>query len=107
MIIGKGKKYIRVAFENEAEIEQVVADNFELLFGSSSIFLPKAALTTLSGKGTIPDGIVIDLLREKWFIVEAERASHGTWEHIAPQVSKQITDPNHLICHPSRLCCIN
>ena len=24
------------------------------------------------------------------FVVEAERAAHGTWEHIAPQVSRQL-----------------
>jgi hypothetical protein len=33
---------------------------------------------------------VIDVEREEWFVVEAERAAHGTWEHIAPQVSRQL-----------------
>src|SRR5207249_7310405 len=30
------------------------------------------------------------LERECWNLVEAKRASHGTWEHIAPQVSRQL-----------------
>jgi hypothetical protein len=44
----------------------------------------------MGGKGSIPDAIVIDLEREEWYLVEAERAVHGTWDHIAPQVSKQL-----------------
>jgi hypothetical protein len=91
VLIGSKFKYVKVAFENEGEIEKVVTENAELLFGSYAIFLPKAKITTIGGKGTIPDGIVIDLASKNWYLVEAERASHGTWEHIAPQVSKQLT----------------
>src|SRR5262245_19117841 len=91
MLVGKGIRFVRASFENEAEIERVVQDFSELLFGSASIYLPKQKITTLGGRGTIPDGCVIDLEREQWYVVEAERASHGTWEHIAPQVAKQLT----------------
>ena len=38
----------------------------------------------------MPDGIVLDVEAEEWFIVEVERAVHGTWAHIAPQVSRQL-----------------
>ena len=38
---------------------------------------------------------MIDLEGEQWYLVEAERASHGTWEHIAPQVAKQLTALTH------------
>ena len=44
----------------------------------------------MGGKNTIPDAIVIDVQSEGWFVVEAEWAVHGTWEHIAPQVSRQL-----------------
>lgn len=44
----------------------------------------------MGGAGTIPDGFVIDVESEEWFMVEAELASHGTWQHIAPQISKQL-----------------
>lgn len=95
MLVGRGAQYVRASFESEAEIEQVVHDYAELLFGSASIYLPKTKITTLGGKGTIPDGCVIDLEGEQWYLVEAERASHGTWEHIAPQVAKQLTALTH------------
>lgn len=91
MLVGKSAQYVRASFENEAEIERVVQDYAELLFGSASIYLPKKQITTVGGKATIPDGYVIDLEGEEWYLVEAERGSHGTWEHIAPQVSKQFT----------------
>src|SRR3990167_2473245 len=91
MIIGDNKKYIKVSFENEKEIEKVVFDNFELLFGSMAILLPKRKIQTLSGVGTIPDGIIIDFQNNRWSILEAELAQHGTWEHIAPQIAKQLT----------------
>lgn len=90
MLISDNEQYVRGPFENEAEIEGVVQRFAEQLFGASIIYLPQTRIVTLGGKGTIPDAIVIDLEGEQWYLVEAERAVHGTWEHIAPQVSKQL-----------------
>ena len=92
MIFDKnGKVYSKVEFSNEDEIENIVIKNFKLLFGDYSILLEKSLISTSSGKGTIPDGIIIDFQENKWYILEVERGLHGTWEHIAPQISKQIT----------------
>ena len=90
MLVSKAEQYYKAPFESEAELEQVVRDYSEQLFGSNALFLPKAKVSTLGGTGTIPDGFVIDIESGDWYIVEAELASHGTWQHIAPQVSKQI-----------------
>jgi hypothetical protein len=90
MIVRGSDKYFRVPFSDEREIEKVVKDYAEYLFGSSILFLPKSKINTIGGTGTIPDGFVIDVESEEWFMVEAELASHGTWQHIAPQVSKQL-----------------
>jgi len=90
MLIGQSQKFLRIAFDDEAEIEKVVADNNELLFGASTVFLQQQRINTVGGKATLPDAIVIDLENNQWYIVEVERAAHGTWEHIAPQVSKQL-----------------
>jgi hypothetical protein len=92
MIFDKsGKIYSKMEFANEEEIENVVINNFKLLFGDYSILLDKNLISTNSGKGSIPDGIIIDFQENKWYILEVERGIHGTWEHIAPQISKQIT----------------
>ncbi len=38
-----------------------------------------------------PKHIVVEFETGNWYLVEAERAIHGTWEHIAPQISRQLT----------------
>ncbi len=91
LIHPSGKQYVSVAFSNEQELEDVVFSNHELLFGDLSIILPKKKISTDDGAGTIPDGIVIDLRKKKWLLLEAELAHHGVWTHIVPQISKQLT----------------
>ena len=90
MLISQDKKYIKTPFNNEAELEKVVIENFEYLFGPNSIFLPKALIKTADGAGTIPDGFAIDVEQRKWYLVEAELIHHNVWNHIAPQVTKQL-----------------
>lgn len=90
MIIIGTKKFTKTSFRNEEELENVVVENYEYLFGPNSIYLPKAKIQTNDGVGTIPDGFAIDIENKKWYIVEAELGAHGVWVHIAPQITKQI-----------------
>lgn len=90
MLINDTRQYQRAPFSNEAEIEEVVRKYADQLFGANIIYLSQARIATLGGAGTVPDAIVVDVEGEEWYLVEAERAVHGTWEHIAPQVSKQL-----------------
>ena len=90
MLIFKESQYIKVPFNDENELEQVILSNYEYLFGPNSIYLPKALIKTGDGVGTIPDGFVIDLDAKKWYLVEAELLHHSGGKHIAPQVSKQV-----------------
>ncbi|RXK48770.1 restriction system modified-DNA reader domain-containing protein [Aquirufa rosea] len=90
MLIFKDIKFIKSPFDNEAELEKVVIDNYEYLFGPDSFYLPKTLIKTSDGAGTIPDGFAIDLGQKKWYVVEAELGHHDVWNHIAKQVSKQI-----------------
>lgn len=90
MLICKDTKFIKSPFNSEAELELVIVDNFEYLFGPTSIYLPKAKIKTADGVGTIPDGFVIDIGQRKWYLVEAELMHHSVWNHIAPQVTKQL-----------------
>ena len=94
MLINETDQFIRTPFANEAEIEGVVQRYAEQLFGSSIIYLPQTRISTLGGRSTVPDAVVIDVEGKEWYIVEAERAIHGTWEHIAPQVSRQLAAVN-------------
>jgi hypothetical protein len=90
MLIHNDKKYVETAFANEEEIESVVLQNYEYLFGSSSFIIPKKMIKTSDGSGTIPDGFAIDIEKKIWYLVEVELAVHPVWGHIAPQVSKQL-----------------
>jgi hypothetical protein len=97
MLISQNKKYIKTPFNNEAELEKVIIDNYEYLFGPNSIFLPKALIKTADGAGTIPDGFAIDLEQKKWYLVEAELIHHNVWNHIAPQITKQLLASHQLM----------
>lgn len=90
MLIFKDTKFIKSPFNDEAELEQVIIDNYEYLFGPTSFYLPKKKIKTADGIGTIPDGFAIDIGQRKWYLVEAELVHHSVWNHIAPQVTKQL-----------------
>lgn len=90
MLIFKTAKFIKTPFKSEDELEQVVVSNYEYIFGPASFYLPKKLIKTGDGIGTIPDGFAIDLASKKWYLVEAELLHHNVWNHIAPQVSKQV-----------------
>ena len=42
MLLGQGITYRGVSFTDEAEIERVVQENAELLFGAYALILPQA-----------------------------------------------------------------
>jgi hypothetical protein len=90
MLIFKDSKFVKSPFNNESELEKVVIQNYEYLFGPNSFYLPKARIKTADGGGTIPDGFAIDIAEKKWYLVEAELVHHSVWNHIAPQITKQI-----------------
>lgn len=90
MLVAVSDQFSRAAFSNEAELEYVVQQYADLLFGANIIYLPQTRIATIGGRGTVPDAIVIDIENGLWYVVEAELAHHGTWEHIAPQVSRQL-----------------
>ncbi len=90
MLIFNDRRFIKSSFESENELENVLINNYEYLFGPDSFYLPKTIIHTGDGVGTIPDGFAIDLGQRQWYIVEAELGHHDVWNHIAKQVSKQI-----------------
>ena len=49
MIVSASEKYFRTPFVDEAEIEKVLRDYAEYLFGSSILFVPKLKIMTGGG----------------------------------------------------------
>lgn len=90
MIIFDNRQYVLTRFESEDELDDLVVENADHIFGPSSVYLSKSLIRTTEGTGTIPDGYAIDLEKRQWYLVEAEISQHSVWSHIAPQVAKQI-----------------
>jgi hypothetical protein len=90
MLLLDQRRFIKAPFTNEAELESVVLENYEYIFGPDSILLLKKLIHSADGAGTIPDAFALDLQQKIWYIVEAELLAHGVWAHIAPQIAKQL-----------------
>jgi hypothetical protein len=90
MLVGNKRQYVKVGFDNEDELESIVEKNHDILFGPYSIYISQHSIKTPGGTGTVPDAVVINLANNQWFNVEVELGHHGTWQHIAPQVSRQL-----------------
>jgi hypothetical protein len=90
LIILGSKRFSEAPFKNENELEMLVASNYEIVFGNHSLYLPQKSISTPGQVESIPDALVIDLQGNVWYIVEAELAKHGTWNHIVPQISREI-----------------
>lgn len=93
MLLIDGVRYQEWTPPNEDELEQMVKEHAQEIFGDSSIYLDiRCKLTSRAGVGSIPDGYVIVLSSpQQWHIVEVELSSHQLYEHIVPQVSKFIS----------------
>ncbi len=98
MLIIDGVKYESWNPPNEDEFERIVKEHTKDIFSTDSIYLDiKQKLKSLSGIGSIPDGLAI-ILGEKpeWHIVEYELATHDVYGHIVSQVSKFINGLKNL-----------
>jgi len=90
MLLIDGVKYEEWEISNEDELEQMVIEHAQEIFGKNSIYFDrKQRLKSLAGVGSIPDGLVVafgDV--PQWHIVEVELSSHDPYAHIVPQVDK-------------------
>jgi hypothetical protein len=57
MLVNDTDQFLKTNFENEAEIERVVQQYAQQLFGGSIIYLPQTRLSTVGGRGSIPDAL--------------------------------------------------
>jgi len=88
ILLKDGIKYLPYKYKDENELERMVVEHSEVMFGVDSIFFPKQKIKARSGIATIPDGFILLMNDEKWYILEVELASHPLYEHIVVQVSK-------------------
>jgi len=86
IVIGE-KKYFPHFYASEQELEDLVAKHAGSVFGleSFSTFVKKK-MTSLKGISGIPDGIVVDFTRGKFYLIEVELSSHDIIRHISNQL---------------------
>jgi len=87
------KKYNLIEYENEKQLENLISQNADNIFGKSSCLLmtKKRIGNNSNGISTIPDGYLLDLsLHEEpmLYYVEVELSKHSVTKHIIPQLSK-------------------
>ena len=92
MLLIDGIKYELWIPPNEDELEQIVIEHAQDIFGDNSIYFDKKQkLRSLGGVGSIPDALVIMFANtHQWHIVEVELSSHDPYQHVVPQVDKFI-----------------
>jgi hypothetical protein len=90
LLLLDGVKYEEWVPEREEQLERMVDEHAEEIFGENSIYLDKKQkLKSIAGVGSVPDGLVIMFGNiAEWHIVEVEMSSHDPYSHIVPQVDR-------------------
>ncbi len=89
LIYGKSK-FVKSPFTSEDGLKKMVIENIDYFFGPSSFCLSKELISKNDGFEMFTDGFAVDIASRKWFIVNTALAEHSIWNHIVPQVVKQL-----------------
>jgi hypothetical protein len=89
LIYGKSK-FVKSPFTSEDELKKMVIENVDYFFGPSSFCLSRELISKKDGFEMFTDGFAVDIANRKWFIVNTSLAEHSVWNHIVPQVVKQL-----------------
>ncbi len=89
LIYGKSK-FVKSPFTSEDELRKMVIENVDFFFGSSSFCLSRELISDKDGFEVFTDGFAVDIANRKWFIVNTSLAENNVWNHLVPQVVKQL-----------------
>lgn len=89
VVILEGQLYTHHPYASEEELEKLATDHAKELFGKDSRFFNvKRKIVSRSGIGSTPDGYLVDLSNDKFFIVEIELSSHDVVSHVMNQLHR-------------------
>jgi len=88
IVVKDGVRYLLHHYKNEPELENLVKEHIEFIFGNNSLFFEKSKIKSEAGIGSIPDGFIFLPFEQKWYVVEIELSQHPLYEHIVPQISR-------------------
>lgn len=90
-ILSKDKEFVLTSFQNEDELEKVVVENYNKIFGDNTYYfnLKKGIKHKRGDLLTIPDGYLLRFNREPSLtIIENELSTHDVIHHIGVQFIK-------------------
>jgi hypothetical protein len=92
MLLIDGIKYELWTPQKEVEeFHPIVKEHYKEIFGKNTFFIEGSKLKSEAGKGSVPDGFVIELNQNpNWYIVEIELSRHPLYDHIVNQVGRFI-----------------
>ncbi|MFQ6086461.1 MAG: hypothetical protein ACE5OV_00290 [Candidatus Bathyarchaeia archaeon] len=89
-------RYTPYTYNSEKELEDMVIEHFEEIFGENAMFFDKQTMETEAGIRAKNDGVIISLDENKWYVLEVELATHPIYEHIITQITKFKNAHKHL-----------
>ena len=98
MLIVDGVKYnLFVPKDERQDFQPVVKQLSKEIFGPDSIYFEiEHTLRSRAGIGAKPEGFVIDLKNEQWYIVEVELSKHNPYDHIVNQLTRFVNGIDNL-----------
>ena len=87
LLLKDGVRYFPYEYAREEELAQMVIEHYKEIFGKNSLYFDPQTMTTNVGINARNDGIIIDIERNKWYILEVELAQHSLRRHIIPQAT--------------------
>lgn len=92
MLIIDGVKYnLWVPQDELREFHPIVEEHSNEIFGQDTVYFNRSVkLRSLAGLGAKPEGFVIDLIRNEWYVVEVELSKHDAYDHIVNQLTRFI-----------------
>ena len=92
MLLIDGVRYELWTPEKEVEeFHPIVKEHYKDIFGNNTFFIEGSKLKSEAGKGSVPDGFVVELNQQpNWYIVEIELSTHQLYDHIVNQVGRFI-----------------
>lgn len=94
-----GIKYKEYSYSTESELEDSIKYHAKDIFGEDSIFFDKKQLKSLAGRGSVPDGFIVDFKNRIFHIVEVEMSDHDVYGHIVSQLTKFINGMRNPATH--------
>ncbi len=91
-LFSSGKRFHELKFKKEQDFENLIVDNYKMLFGEKTVYIDvKNKAEGKSLGGVIPDGLLFDISDKdnpEFYLVEVELAKHNFYKHIFPQITK-------------------